>query len=186
MFQKCCELLESNAVSSQDAVRIVDALSMNLDTLPPESLVVLCEYFVNALKGTTLCSGRSFELFPKILGNISLVSQLPETLQSGQGFVELALNKFCNRPWPPSCVVRIAAMFRDVPLSVEQQSLPIDRLIRCINEMDIDELPPLIYQMLLLANKVHNQKGGCGHRKGLNEDTELLSLSLSRCLSLCT
>lgn len=43
---------------------------------------------------------------------------------------------------------------RDVPMSSEELRFVIDKLQRMFKELDLQELPPLVYQLLLLSTKV--------------------------------
>ena len=140
-------------LSTTDALRVIDILSLNLETYSPELLLEVRDDFQGLLKSRGLCSGRSLELFPKILGLIGMIKLLPD-LKTGPAYVELAINEFCSAPWPRTCVVRIAAMFRDVVMTPAEQKYVVSKLVQCISDMDPDELPPLVYQMCLLATKV--------------------------------
>jgi len=45
-------------------------------------------------------------------------------------------------------------MFRDVSLLDSELRFVITKVIRLFKDLDLQELPPLIYQLLLLAAKV--------------------------------
>ena len=45
-------------------------------------------------------------------------------------------------------------MFKDVPLTADELKFVLSKVIRMFGEMDLEELPPLVYQMLLLSAKV--------------------------------
>ncbi|KAJ1679460.1 hypothetical protein EV182_002003, partial [Spiromyces aspiralis] len=44
-------------------------------------------------------------------------------------------------------------MFREIPLSRGQQRLVIDKVARLLENLDLNEVPPLIYQLLLFVRK---------------------------------
>ena len=56
--------------------------------------------------------------------------------------------------WDSSSVLHLAAMFKDVPLSSEELGHVIQKVLRMFKDVDLQELPPLVYQLLLLATKV--------------------------------
>ena len=56
--------------------------------------------------------------------------------------------------WDPSTVIHLAAMFRDVPLSAEELRFVTDKMLRMFPDLELQELPPLVYQLLLLSTKV--------------------------------
>lgn len=43
---------------------------------------------------------------------------------------------------------------RDVPLSAEELQFLVDKVLRMFVKMDLQEVPPLVYQLLLLSAKV--------------------------------
>ncbi|KAM4677003.1 Fanconi anemia group I protein [Discoglossus pictus] len=44
-------------------------------------------------------------------------------------------------------------MFRDVPLSTEELQFVVEKVLRMLSKLDIQEMPPLVYQLLLLSAK---------------------------------
>lgn len=45
-------------------------------------------------------------------------------------------------------------MVRDVPLSPEELQFVVDKVLRMFQKLELQEIPPLIYQLLLLSTKV--------------------------------
>lgn len=44
--------------------------------------------------------------------------------------------------------------FRDVPLSTEELQFLVEKVLRMFIKLDLQEIPPLVYQLLLLSAKV--------------------------------
>lgn len=44
--------------------------------------------------------------------------------------------------------------FRDVPLSSEELQFLVEKILRMFTKLDLQEIPPLVYQLLLLTAKV--------------------------------
>ena len=126
-------------------------------------------------------AGRSFELFPKLFCTVSAVPRIPDSHQSGRDYADLVLHKLCSRAWPSTSLVRMAAMFREVPMTAEQLSFVVSKAIRCLCEVSVDELPPLVYQLLLLAGKGHKAAimGGIAEQLGQLEAESLAHESQS-------
>jgi len=53
------------------------------------------------------------------------------------------------------------SMMRDIALTNEELSHVIAKSLRQLTEMDQNELPPLVYQLLLLSAKVYVTDGCC-------------------------
>lgn len=47
---------------------------------------------------------------------------------------------------------------RDIPLSGEELQFVVEKVLRMFSKLDLQEIPPLVYQLLLLSAKV----GACG------------------------
>ena len=62
--------------------------------------------------------------------------------------------KLFHRRWDPRHVNHLVTMFRDISLSDSELRFVITKVIRLLKDLDLQELPPLIYQLLLLATKV--------------------------------
>ncbi len=45
-------------------------------------------------------------------------------------------------------------MFKDVPMTSEELHFVISKMLRMLKDIDLQELPPLVYQLLLLTTKV--------------------------------
>lgn len=45
-------------------------------------------------------------------------------------------------------------IFRDVPLSSEELQFVVEKVLRMFTKLDLQEIPPLVYQLLLLSAKV--------------------------------
>ncbi|KXJ09897.1 Fanconi anemia group I protein-like [Exaiptasia diaphana] len=110
---------------------------------------------------------------------------------SGVEYKKQLLNSLCSSRWDPQCVIHLAAMFRDVPMSLDELRFVIEKLQRMFKDLDLQELPPLVYQLLLLSTKGHkglvlqgvmsffnDQDETC--RKQENEDTDDSVHSISK------
>ena len=49
---------------------------------------------------------------------------------------------------------------RDVPLAPEELHFLVEKVLRMFLKLDLQEIPPLVYQLLLLAGKVCVCVGG--------------------------
>ena len=56
--------------------------------------------------------------------------------------------------WSPQTVIHLAAMFTDVPLSSEELRFVLEKIIRQFDDLDLRDIPSLVYQLLLLTEKV--------------------------------
>ena len=74
--------------------------------------------------------------------------------ERGSAIFDRLLLKLFNHRWDPRHVNHLVTMFRDISLSDSELRFVITKVIRLLKDLDLQELPPLIYQLLLLATKV--------------------------------
>ncbi|XP_015758447.1 PREDICTED: Fanconi anemia group I protein-like [Acropora digitifera] len=76
---------------------------------------------------------------------------------AGQEYKRHLLNTLCSSRWDPQCAIHLAAIFRDIPMTPDELRFVIEKIIRAMKDLEIQELPPLVYQLLLLSTKGHKQ-----------------------------
>lgn len=57
-------------------------------------------------------------------------------------------------PPPPQCLIPGCVCYRDVPVTVEELQFVVEKVLRMFSKLDLQEIPPLVYQLLLLSAKV--------------------------------
>ena len=56
--------------------------------------------------------------------------------------------------WSCKSVIHLAAMFKDVQMSLEELKFVVDKILQLFKDIDLQDLPALVYQLLLLSTKV--------------------------------
>lgn len=161
---------------------LMDLLLLGIDLLNCDGLVSICNHIIKALKATPmqrrnmpvqteatpsspehsllveLQTGRVFEVMPKTLARLEVIDTLAgHEFDTGNAFKSFFLNRLCNLPWPHHCVVPIADALKLVNLTEEQGKFAFAKLIRSLHELPPGEIPALVYQLLLLAQKGHRR-----------------------------
>ncbi|XP_061077487.1 Fanconi anemia group I protein [Conger conger] len=155
LYKHCIPLCESGDLQPEVASDIIGLLMMETHALPGPALAQLASVFVDAIKAGSMGSGKSLELFPTILTALSAT----ETLAYGKGelsgdeYRKQLINSLCSCRWDPQCVTHLTSMFRDVPLSKEELQFVVEKVLRMCSKLDLQEIPPLAYQLLLLTAK---------------------------------
>lgn len=52
------------------------------------------------------------------------------------------------------CLPPTSKLCRDIPLSAEELQFVVEKVLRMFPKVDLQEIPPLVYQLLLLSAKV--------------------------------
>nr|DBA31989.1 TPA: hypothetical protein GDO54_007741 [Pyxicephalus adspersus] len=159
VYKHCIELVESGDLQREVASEIVGLLMLEVHHLPGASVLDLANLYVEAVKSGSMSNGKSLELFPNVLKALSS----KETLVYGNGELtgeeckKQIINSLCSSRWDPKCVIFLTSMFRDVLLSTEELQFVVEKVLRLLAKMDLQEMPPLVYQLLLLSAKAAQQ-----------------------------
>ncbi|KAM3609806.1 uncharacterized protein V6R79_020568 [Siganus canaliculatus] len=155
VYQHCIPLCESGELQADVAAEIIGLLMLETHTLSGSCLAQLASLFVEAIKAGTMGSGKSLELFPTVLTALSACEALSygEGELSGEEYKKQLINSLCSSRWDPQCVIHLTTMFRDVPLSSDELRFLMEKVMRMFTKLDLQEIPPLVYQLLLLSSK---------------------------------
>uniref|UniRef100_UPI0037E9ACE8 Fanconi anemia group I protein n=1 Tax=Semicossyphus pulcher TaxID=241346 RepID=UPI0037E9ACE8 len=155
VYQHCIPLCESGDLQTEVAADIIGLLMLETHTLPGSCLAQLASLFVEAIKVGKMGSGKSLELFPTVLTALSACEALSygKGELNGEEYKKQLINSLCSSRWDPECVIHLTTMFRDVPLSSEELHFVVEKVLRMFTKLDLQEIPPLVYQLLLLSAK---------------------------------
>ncbi|TRY87249.1 hypothetical protein DNTS_031752 [Danionella cerebrum] len=143
LYKHCIPLCESGDLRTEVASDIIGLLMLETHSLPGDALAALASQYVDSIKVGEMNNGRSLELFPTILTALAGT----EALAYGKA------TPTCYHRWDPQSVIHLTTMFRDVPLSAEELQFLIEKILRMFLKLDLQEIPPLVYQLLLLSAK---------------------------------
>ncbi|NP_001108323.2 Fanconi anemia group I protein [Gallus gallus] len=156
VYKHCVSLVESGDLHVGKVSEIIGLLMLEARQLPGHALAELATLFVEVIKRGSLSNGKSLELFSTVL---TALSNSKESLAYGKGelngeeFKKQLINTLCSSKWDPQCVIHLANMFRDIPLSGEELQFVVEKVLRMFSKLDLQEIPPLVYQLLLLSAK---------------------------------
>uniref|UniRef100_A0A8D2Q8H8 FA complementation group I n=1 Tax=Varanus komodoensis TaxID=61221 RepID=A0A8D2Q8H8_VARKO len=139
VYHHCIQLVESGDLHVEITSEIIRLLMLEAHELPGPALVDLATFFIEAIKRDSLLSGKSLEIFPTVL---TALATSEETLVygtselSGEEFKKQLINRLCS-----SSSVLCLRLF------------VVEKVLRMFPKLDLQEIPPLIYQLLLLSSK---------------------------------
>ncbi|XP_028358163.1 Fanconi anemia group I protein [Phyllostomus discolor] len=152
----CIQLVESGDLQKEVASEIIGLLMLEAHAFPGPSLVALANEFVGAIRKGSLANGKSLELLPIVLA--ALVTK-KESLAygkdelSGEECKTQLINALCSARWDQQYVIQLTAMFRDVPLTAEEAEVVTQKVLKMLSKLNLQEIPPLVYQLLILSSK---------------------------------
>ncbi|XP_073669367.1 Fanconi anemia group I protein isoform X2 [Paramisgurnus dabryanus] len=155
VYKHCIPLCESGDLQPEVASDIIGLLMLETHSLPGDALAAIGSLYVEAIKVGEMNNGRSLELFPTVLTALAATEALAygKGELSGDEYKKQLINSLCSSRWDPQCVIHLTTMFRDVPLSAEELQFLIEKILRMFLKLDLQEIPPLVYQLLLLSSK---------------------------------
>uniref|UniRef100_A0AAQ5XU60 FA complementation group I n=1 Tax=Amphiprion ocellaris TaxID=80972 RepID=A0AAQ5XU60_AMPOC len=141
VYEHCIPLCESGELQTEVAADIIGLLMLETHTLSGSSLAQLASLFVDAIKVGKMGSGKSLELFPTVLTALAACEALAygKGELSGEEYKKQLINSLCSS--------------RDVPLSSDELQFLVEKVLRMFTKLDLQEIPPLVYQLLLLSAK---------------------------------
>ncbi|XP_024417549.2 Fanconi anemia group I protein isoform X2 [Desmodus rotundus] len=152
----CIQLVESGDLQKEVASEIIGLLMLEAHTFPGPSLVELANEFVGAIRKGSLVNGKSLELLPIVLA--ALVTKKENLAYgkeelSGEECKAQLINTLCSGRWDQQHVIPLTAMFRDVPLTAEEAEVVTQKVLKMFSKLNLQEIPPLVYQLLILSSK---------------------------------
>uniref|UniRef100_A0A8C8AKP2 FA complementation group I n=1 Tax=Otus sunia TaxID=257818 RepID=A0A8C8AKP2_9STRI len=152
IYKHCIPLVESGDLHLAKVSEIIGLLMLEVE-LPGHALAELATLFVDVIKGGSLSNGKSLELFSTVL---TALASSKESLAYGKGelngeeFKKQLINTLCSSKYVHLCQLFVTW---DIPLSGEELQFVMEKILRMFSKLDLQEIPPLVYQLLLLSAK---------------------------------
>ncbi|ELK35851.1 Fanconi anemia group I protein [Myotis davidii] len=156
IYTCCTQLVESGDLQKEIASEIIGLLMLEVHCFPGPSLVELANEFIGAIKEGSLTNGKSLELLPIILTALGTkkgsVACGKDEL-SGEECRKQLISTLCSGRWDQRYVIQLTSMFKDVPLTPEEMELVLEKVFKMFSKLNLQEIPPLVYQLLILSSK---------------------------------
>ncbi|XP_011929768.1 PREDICTED: Fanconi anemia group I protein isoform X4 [Cercocebus atys] len=123
-------------ILSLAAEKTADKLQEFLQTLREDDLTNLLQN--QAVKG-------------KVAG--ALLRAIFKGVLSGEECKKQLINILCSGRWDQQYVIQLTSMFKDVPLTAEEVEFVVEKALSMFSKMNLQEIPPLVYQLLVLSSK---------------------------------
>ncbi|XP_036787922.2 Fanconi anemia group I protein [Manis pentadactyla] len=156
VYTCCIQLVESGDLQREVASEIIGLLMLEAPSFPGVLLIELANEFIGAIKQGSLRNGKSLELLPVIL---TALATKKESLAYGKGELsgeeckKQLISTLCSGRWDQQYVIQLTSMFKDMPLTAEEVELVMGKVLKMFSKLNLQEVPPLIYQLLILSSK---------------------------------
>ncbi|NXX42614.1 FANCI protein, partial [Tricholaema leucomelas] len=154
VYKHCIPLVESGDLHLSKVSEIMGLLMLEARQLPGQALAELATLFVDVIRSGSLSNGKSLELFSTVL---TALANSKESLAHGKGELngeelkKQLINTLCSSKYVPAMLV--PGKTGDIPLSGEELQFVMEKVLRMFSKLDLQEIPPLVYQLLLLSAK---------------------------------
>ncbi|KAG9306620.1 hypothetical protein G9A89_004817 [Geosiphon pyriformis] len=154
---------DNSAIFDKGVTDLVVLCITEMKNLSESVLLEVTTYIIDALRRGKPTHGKLFAFLPALLSifasadSITIRDQTSSQVFGGPEYKDFLLNRLCNSKWDNSNVLSLANVFQDIPMTDDQVSIVVDKILRLVETMDINEVPPIIYQLLLLSRKGHKR-----------------------------
>ncbi|XP_055969830.1 Fanconi anemia group I protein [Sorex fumeus] len=156
IYSSCLQLVECGDMQRDVASEVVGLLMLEAHHFSGAYLVELVQEFIDALRGDNLQNGTSLELLPVLLTALATRTEkiaMDKGELSGAECKKQLISSLCAGRWSGYHTIQLISMFKDVPLTEEELDFVVGKALKMFSEMKLQEVPPLVYQLLLLTVK---------------------------------
>lgn len=149
-------LIIKGRLTNKKAEEAVNALLPEMDAVADEDFIDLAEVILWGVEKARSAEGRFLDFLPKTLAAIERLSAVgvdEHTNKTGPQYKSHLIARLCDLDWSEELVRQITATLREITLSHDEMQRVIHKIISFFKGIDLNELPSLIYQLILLATK---------------------------------
>ncbi|KAG0167084.1 hypothetical protein DFQ28_006686 [Apophysomyces sp. BC1034] len=146
------------------AANLVSLLLPEIETLPEDMIYETGLQITDIVNQYRPVQPILFELSPKIWNTLSMINAKDKVFELNERLLSLK--------WHPTVSVSLASAFNEMELTTRQMEPIIKRMLNQLDELDFEEIPPFVYQILLMSRKGHKQQilaGICEHFNKLSK-----------------
>ncbi|KAG1308712.1 hypothetical protein G6F64_005845 [Rhizopus arrhizus] len=135
---------------SKQASSIVNLILPEIESLPSELLHAAGLKIIEVIKQSKQVHLRLLDIFTKTWNALSAANEITELNDLFDGLI--------NANWNIQSVVGICSAINEMELSDKQLEQCIKHMTKKLYDVDMDGVPPFIYQLLLISRKGHKKK----------------------------
>ncbi|KAI9263424.1 FANCI solenoid 4-domain-containing protein [Phascolomyces articulosus] len=136
-------LSKDSESGAKQATQLFNVLLPQVDMLDTNTLYGFAIEITCFIQHQVQIQSRLFELFSKIWNVLSATNSQANDI----------IDKLLIASWHPASAISIASVFNEMELSTVQLQKVCKRMVKQLAELDVEETPPFIYQLLLLSRK---------------------------------
>ncbi|KAI8066507.1 hypothetical protein BC940DRAFT_240198 [Gongronella butleri] len=145
--------------SAKLLTHVVNVLSPELEMLETCHLDVVGTMVVECIEQGIAIQSRVFDLMAKVYNLLCALDAVD--------MATTLLQRLCQCEWNPQSSVGLASCLNDLEMPTAHMDIAVKRLVKQLKLLEIDEIPPYIYQLLILGTVMLHMSFA------IKQDTEL-------------
>ncbi|KAI9280231.1 FANCI solenoid 4-domain-containing protein [Umbelopsis sp. AD052] len=157
------QIPEKSSPIDERIASMANFLLPEIDSLPTEAIRDVNLFVVDIVRKGEPVQPKLFDLLPKLLVTsvdrevIEVEIEGKFQILSGVEYMDYIIDKLVSCKWHPSYAVGIASAFNEMECTSKQLKRVTEKLLRQLAVLELNELPPLAYQLFLLSRKGEKQ-----------------------------
>ncbi|CAO3580777.1 unnamed protein product [Absidia cylindrospora] len=139
------EATNGSGIKNKLANATMNLILPEIQVLSPSMLEEIADRILHYIETNVPVQPRVFEILSKAYNLLS-------TLEANDKSIEI-LDKLCESNWHPQSAIGLTHCINEMELSTPQLNQVIKRMLTQLKTSEIEEVPPFIYQLLLLSRK---------------------------------
>ncbi|CAO3609229.1 unnamed protein product [Cunninghamella blakesleeana] len=147
------------------ATSLINLLLLEMDGLEQDYLEEIALGIVKCIQENIPIQPRSFEILSKTVNLLATMAELH--------IIDNIINHICKATWHPQSTVGLISSINEMELTNAQLNAVSSKILILLKELDIEEVPPFVYQLLLLSRKGNKRdiiKGICNYFDWLQQE----------------
>ncbi|KAL0269203.1 UNVERIFIED_CONTAM: hypothetical protein PYX00_007013 [Menopon gallinae] len=159
IVRKVVQNIEDKSIPAKLTEKLVGVLSTQMDSFSASNIITLIDYCLQMMRESNRADGYSCwkDLIPKLLNKVVEEDFIEHngSRMKGSEYKSEVIIAICLFDWPDGIVTDVASMFIDVSLTSEEHLKVVNKLCKGISTINMQEIPPLVHQMLQLTKEQH-------------------------------
>ncbi|ORE11485.1 hypothetical protein BCV72DRAFT_197412, partial [Rhizopus microsporus var. microsporus] len=135
------DIIDKSGLSSS----VVNLILPEIELFPSNILHETALTIINLIDQSDTIHSKLLDIFTKIWNALSAANELTE--------LNDVFEKLISADWGNQSIVGVCSAMNEMELSNKQMEQCINYMIRKLHEVDLEEVPPFIYQLLLVSRK---------------------------------
>ena len=152
-------IADPEATAGRKGRQLLEFVVNQVDQLDDDSCVALVEGLTDWERKPHDNFSKCLELLPKLLFKVAKMERVEvqrrasDTCYTGLEYRNAVIDTICRQKWPHNVALAMITTLRELDLSEEQIERALAHIKSQTKGLDLQELPPLVYQLLLFCTQ---------------------------------